>query len=266
MVVSEDLLARLRKIFDLNLYEVKIWTALLSKGVSTAGELSEISGVPRSRTYDILESLERKGFVIMKLGKPTKFIAVPPSEVIERFKKVVMEEAERKLQLIDKIRETEVFQELNKLYEKGEEYVKAEEISAMLRGSLNVYSQLSDLMKKAQKKIYIVSSEEGIIRKVEKLLPVLQKVRNKGIKIKVAFPITEKNREVVEELKKAAEVKNLKDVNARFCVIDGKYVVFFPTPDTVSPNFETAILVNSEHLGKALDYMFENLWEQLKKS
>ena len=56
----------------LNLYEVKIWTALLSRGVSTAGELSDIANVPRSRTYDVLESLEKKGFIIMKLGKPIK--------------------------------------------------------------------------------------------------------------------------------------------------------------------------------------------------
>src|SRR3989344_1256969 len=69
MIVKEEFLSRLRKIFDLNLYEVKVWTALLSRGTSTAGELSSISDVPRSRTYDILESLEKKGFIIMKLGK-----------------------------------------------------------------------------------------------------------------------------------------------------------------------------------------------------
>ena len=63
MIVKEEFLNRLRKIFDLNLYEVRVWTALLSRGVSTAGELSNISDVPRSRTYDILENLEKKGFI-----------------------------------------------------------------------------------------------------------------------------------------------------------------------------------------------------------
>ena len=58
MIVKDEFLSRLRKIFDLNLYEVKVWTALLSRGTSTAGELSNISDVPRSRTYDILESLD----------------------------------------------------------------------------------------------------------------------------------------------------------------------------------------------------------------
>jgi sugar-specific transcriptional regulator TrmB len=76
MIVKEEFLSRLRKIFDLNLYEVKVWTALLSRGVSTAGELSSISDVPRSRTYDILESLEKKGFIIINLGKHIKFISL----------------------------------------------------------------------------------------------------------------------------------------------------------------------------------------------
>ena len=87
MIVKEEFLSRLRRFFNLNLYEVKIWTALLSRGVSTAGELSDIANVPRSRSYDVLESLEKKGFVIMKLGKPIKYIAVPPKEVVEREKK-----------------------------------------------------------------------------------------------------------------------------------------------------------------------------------
>ena len=73
---------------------MKIWTALLSRGVSTAGELSDIANVPRSRSYDVLESLEKKGFVVMELGKPIKYLAVPPKEVLENIKKKVEQSAE----------------------------------------------------------------------------------------------------------------------------------------------------------------------------
>ncbi len=103
MIISEEFLSRLRKIFDLNLYEVKVWAALLSRGVSTAGELSNISDVPRSRTYDILESLEKKGFIVMKLGKPIKFVALKPEEVIERVKKNLVRDAQEKSKRLDRI-------------------------------------------------------------------------------------------------------------------------------------------------------------------
>ena len=89
MIVKEDFLSKLRQFFGLNLYEVRIWTALLSRGVSTAGELSDIGDVPRSRAYDVLESLEKKGFVVMKVGKPIKYLAVEPKEVVERVKKSI---------------------------------------------------------------------------------------------------------------------------------------------------------------------------------
>lgn len=67
MIVKEEFLSKLRRYFALNLYEVKIWTALLSRGVSTAGELSDIANVPRSRSYDVLESLEKKDLLLWRL-------------------------------------------------------------------------------------------------------------------------------------------------------------------------------------------------------
>src|SRR5210317_1511787 len=112
MIVKEEFLSRLRKIFDLNLYEVKVWTALLSRGISTAGELSNISDVPRSRTYDILETLEKKGFIVMKLGKPIKFVALKPEEVIERVKKNLKRDAEDKSQRLDKLKGEDILSEL----------------------------------------------------------------------------------------------------------------------------------------------------------
>ncbi|MBN1386465.1 helix-turn-helix domain-containing protein, partial [Candidatus Woesearchaeota archaeon] len=54
MIVQKEFLNKLKD-FGLNSYESKLWTALLSRGVSTAGELSDIANVPRSRSYDVLE-------------------------------------------------------------------------------------------------------------------------------------------------------------------------------------------------------------------
>jgi sugar-specific transcriptional regulator TrmB len=111
MIVSKELLGKLRE-FGLNSYESKLWTALLSRGVSTAGELSDISNVPRSRAYDVLESLEKKGFIIVKIGKPIKYLAVTPREVVERVKKRVQEDAEHKTNLLESLKGSPVLEEL----------------------------------------------------------------------------------------------------------------------------------------------------------
>ena len=117
MIVKEEFLNQLRQLFCLNLYEVKIWTALLSRGVSTAGELSEISDVPRSRTYDVLESLEKKGFIVMKLGKPLNYVAVEPGEVVERSKKLVNRDAKEQVKKIAQLSNLALTeQEVEKFY------------------------------------------------------------------------------------------------------------------------------------------------------
>ena len=129
MIINGEFLGRLRKIFDLNLYEVKVWTSLLSRGVSTAGELSTISDVPRSRTYDILESLEKKGFVVMKLGKPIKFLALKPDEVVDRVKKHMLSVAQEKTKYLEEIKGGEVLNELASLYDNGIKYIEPSDLS-----------------------------------------------------------------------------------------------------------------------------------------
>src|SRR3989338_10665545 len=129
MIVNEELMSKLRRYFNLNLYEVRIWTALLSRGVSTAGELSNIGHVPRSRAYDVLESLEKKGFVFMKLGKPIKYIAVEPNEVVERVKKLVMEDAGESVKRLEELKETDVLRELDLLHKQGIEFVEPTDLS-----------------------------------------------------------------------------------------------------------------------------------------
>ena len=87
MLVKQELINKIKDYFDLNVYETKVWLALLSKGIATAGEIATISGVPRSRTYDVLEGLEKRGFVIIKLEKPVKYMGVKPNIILEKLKK-----------------------------------------------------------------------------------------------------------------------------------------------------------------------------------
>ena len=139
MIVKEDFLKKLRSAFDLNDYEVKIWTALLSRGISSAGELSEISNVPRSRSYDVLETLEKKGFVMMKLGKPIKYMAIKPEEVLKRVKTGLQRQAEDHVKMLEDIRGTDLYKELFLLYDQGIKKVDASTLSGAIRGRNNNY-------------------------------------------------------------------------------------------------------------------------------
>jgi sugar-specific transcriptional regulator TrmB len=265
MIIKEEFLSRLRKIFDLNLYEVKVWTALLSRGTSTAGELSNISDVPRSRTYDILESLEKKGFIIMKLGKPIKFVALKPEEVVERVKKNLMKEAKEKTQRLETLHGDEVLEELTGLFTKGIKFVEPSDLSGSLRGRQNLYNHLDMMIRDAEKSITLVTTAEGLTRKLEILMPSLEKCKKRGVKIRIAAPIDANNLKVAREFKKVAEVRNLEGMKARFVVIDSNQLMFMLLDDEkFHPNYDIGVWINTEFFAQALEQMFELAWKDLK--
>ena len=185
MIVKEDFLNKLRQYFGLNLYEAKIWTALLSRGVSTAGELADIGNVPRSRAYDILESLEKKGFVLMKLGKPIKYLAVEPKEVVERVKKLMRENAEDQVKNLESLRGTDLHKELELLHKQGIEFVEPTDLSGAIRGRHNIYSHLDLMVRGAEKSVTLMTSSKGLQRKAEALKPVFEKLKRKGVKKRI---------------------------------------------------------------------------------
>ena len=265
MIVKDEFLSRLRKIFDLNLYEVKVWTALLSRGTSTAGELSNISDVPRSRTYDILESLEKKGFIIMKLGKPIKFVALKPEEVITRVKKNLMKYAQEKTKRLEELRDDEVLQELSSLFTKGIKFVEPSDLSGSLKGRQNLYNHLDMMIRDAEETITIVTTAEGLNRKLEALMPSLEKCKKRGVTIRIAAPIDNNNLKVAKDLKKVAEVRNLEKIKARFTLIDSKQLMFMLLDDEkFHPNYDIGVWINTEFFAQALEQMFELAWKEMK--
>jgi len=266
MIVKEEFLSRLRKIFDLNLYEVKVWTALLSRGTSTAGELSNISDVPRSRTYDILESLEKKGFVIMKLGKPIKFVALKPEEVVERVKKNMMRDAQEKTKRLEQLKDEDVIEELNSLFVQGVKFVEPSDLSGSMRGRQNIYNHLDMMIRDAEKTVTIITTREGLNRKLEALMPTFEKCKKRGVRIRIAAPIDNNNLKIAKELKRVAEVRNLEKIKARFTIVDGNQLMFMLLDDEkFHPNYDIGVWINTEFFAQALEQLFDLAWQEMKQ-
>lgn len=265
MIIKEEFLSRIRKIFDLNLYEAKVWTALLSRGVSTAGELSNISDVPRSRTYDILESLEKKGFIVMKIGKPIKFVAMKPEEVVERVKRNLIVNAQEKSKRLEKLRGDEVLDELSSLFNNGVKFVEPSDLSGSLRGRQNMYNHLDMMIRAAEKSITIVTTIEGLNRKIEALMPALEKARKRGVAVRIAAPINADNVRYAKEMSKVADVRDSSGlgIGGRFAIVDSEEIMFMLLDDkTVHPNYDVAVWLSTQFFAQALEQMFEVAWKE----
>ena len=260
MIVQDHFLKKLRAAFDLNIYEVKIWTALLSRGVAAAGELSEIGDVPRSRAYDVLESLEKKGFIIMKLGKPIKYLAVKPEEILKRVKTSIQITADQRIKTLEDIKEETLFRDLELLYKQGVEHIDHTSLSGSIKGRDNIYLHLSSMLQNAEKSVTIATSTEEFLRKLENLRLRFKKLGSKGIKIKVAVPkVTEEINKELKDLNNVFQVKVVPNLNSRFVIIDSKEVLFMVNDDkNTHESYESSIWVNSPYFAKSLEDMFNN--------
>lgn len=258
MIVKNELIKKIKGYFDLNIYETKVWLAVLSKGVSSAGEIAEISGVPRSRTYDVLESLEKAGFVIEKLGKPVKYIAVKPEVVIEKLKNNTMKSAEEKITTLSKLKDTQEYEELQELHKTGVEPIKNHELSTSIKGRQNLYSQIRDVMENAEESVYMVSSSYELLSKQKMFSSIFTKLKKRKVDIKVIIPESEEDAKKLEK-KLKIPIKS-KSINSRFVIADKRELIFTIKPTSVHEDFDYGVWINSEYFTTSLAYMFELAW------
>ena len=64
-------------------YEIKVYLSLLETGSMTASDVSKKSGVPYFKIYEVLNSLEDKGWLDSASSRPQKFFPKCPLTALE---------------------------------------------------------------------------------------------------------------------------------------------------------------------------------------
>ena len=201
----------------------------------------------------------------MKLGKPIKYVAVPPEEVLSRVKKKIEKDAERQSKMLEGLKGSEVLKELSLLHSQGVEMVEPTDLSGALKGRGNLYSHFESMIKNAENSVDIMTTSEGLLRKAESMKTVLQKAKDRKVKIRIAAPLNKQTEKAVKELKAVAEVKGAEEIKARFCLIDGKQILFMLMDDAeVHPTYDAGIWVNTPFFATALKQLFESEWKKMK--
>jgi len=268
MLASQKVLDSLKGI-GLNLYERKLWVALLARGTSTAGELSAMATVPRSRSYDILQSLAEKGFVVVQTAKPLKYVAIAPEEALERAKKKIHEHTQTMLTRIDELKESAVLRELNDIFTQGLKLISPEDMTGSLKGKYSVTQQLSTMFKDASKKINIVTTPEGLNELFANHYDILKGASEKGVQIRIATSGIDKCADAIKAFSGIGEIKNLEQkdspISGRFAIIDGKELVLSLTDSKVHSTQDLALWSKSEHAaGSLLEPLFRLAWTNSK--
>ena len=183
---------------------------------------------------------------------------------LKELKRGAKVDAEEYVSKLDNLKKTDVVNELNALHNKGIEVVDPHDISGCIRGRHNLYNHLESTLKNAEKSVDIMTTEKEFIRKTETLKPVFKNLHKKGVKIRIAAPINNNNKDSVDSISKYAEVRNSKG-RGRFTVVDNKDVVFMVNDDAqIHPSYDVGIWVNTEFFSSALSHMFNHTWEKIQ--
>ena len=190
----------------------------------------------------------------MKIGKTIKYIAIKPEEIVERVKKDINEDTDLNLRIIENIKKTDIFKELQLLHKTGIEKIDGSELSNSIVGRDNINYFLKKMVEKAESSVLIVTTKEGFVRKINLLHKILRRVNRKGAKVKIIAPVEEK---IAKKVKDVAELKD-KDINGRFIIVDDQ-LLFMVNDGTANKDYDTAVWVKSEFFTKALKQMVDSL-------
>lgn len=255
MIIKQELVKKIKMQFDLNIYETRVWLALISRGIASAGEIAEISGIPRSRTYDVLESLEKRGFAVAKVGKPIKYIAIKPTLVIEKLKKELIRGAGEKIKILSKLRETNEYKELEQLYKVGINPIDKSELSAAIKGKNNISAHLNDMIENALNEVIICTTYNDIMSKLRSFSHIINKLKKKKIALKFAVNGT------LDEIRKVEEQFEIKaipiPIKSQFFIVDQREILF-NINNSEKDNEEVGIWIDSDFFSKSIAHLFES--------
>ena len=237
-------------------YEIKVYLSLLERGSMTASDISKISGVPYSKIYEVLNSLENKVWLESDSSRPQKFYPKSPSTALEAVR----------LQKENEIKNNEeiIKNELIPIYEKSG--IKEKPEIWVVRGFYNIAGKVNEIIQNSQRELLIALPQ--LAQDIAKSLqPMLRTLHDKGIRI-VVLVSEGTSIEIIKAISRIADVRIKKNMFGGGVIGDGIQVLILLGEEGNRNGSSQPIAIWAEHPGLAVyakDY-FNYLWNDARVS
>jgi len=171
--ISDKTKKALEKI-GLTSYEIRTFSTLLKAGNQTASDLSQKSGVPYSKIYEVLGTLEEKSWIGSDDSRPTKYFAKSPSTGLDTTK--------QKMENDFLQNQSVILNELVPLYEKSGTSEKPD--IWVITGGINIATKILEMVETCRNEVMIALPEAGEDL-VKQALPKLRSLHDKGVDITI---------------------------------------------------------------------------------
>lgn len=151
-------------LMDLNMneYERKALMTILEEGTVVARRISERSGIPYAKVYQILDSLIEKGFILKDDSRPKKFSAINPKISLQRR----LEFLENEWRVIHTKRQDNVEKillDLTILYSESDIQKTSEKGVWSIVGLKNILHRLDELAASVKDRVVLTSEDNDLI-------------------------------------------------------------------------------------------------------
>lgn len=263
-MVRDRMVELLQEHFELNLYEARAYVALVGFGVLTPAELASVSEVPAPRTYDVLRSLEKKGFAISQPGKVNKYRPVHPENILEKFIEEWQERVKEELEAKKKAKE-ELLELMNPLIETEIPKYGVERIW-VVRGIRNATLKTKEMFEEVKEQILL--ADDGYIA-INLESDIIKAIDN-GAKANIIVTENVYHRlgtsKIMDYYKAGKlELKVIDKLELPMLICDDE--VFFALEDMAARyfNYETQIWIKDFRVKALFEGKFNEYWEKAKK-
>jgi len=263
-MVKERMVELLQEHFELNLYEARAYVALVGFGVLTPAELASVSEVPAPRTYDVLRSLEKKGFALSQPGKANKYRPVHPKNVLEKFIEDWQVRVKEELEAKKKAKE-ELLDLMTPLIETEVPKYGVERVW-VVRGIRNSTLKTQEMFEEVEKEILL--ADNGYI--AANLDEEITKAVDRGVNVKIivskqVLPRIETSKIMDYYKEGKLELKVLDKIELPMLICDEE--VFFALEDLAARyfNYETQVWIKDFRVVGLFKGKFNEYWEKAEK-
>jgi len=235
----------------------KVYIYLGKYGPKTAPEVCRALRLPRTETYRLLTTLQKRGVITATFQHPIKFSSLPLEKAI---KLLVDMEKERVRNLESKKDEiSKVWNSIPTFHNEPE--IQKDDKFQMLQGQNQIFGKINDMIINTKKEFQIIGNEKEFLKFYH--ANFLEPLDKSEIKLRLLTNSSEKTLYVFDEIDKTKVRKIPKTVNCQCCFLikDGDEVIIFMKNSNLGKN-TTAFWTNSEAMIYSKKLLFTLLWSK----
>src|SRR3989442_2010450 len=176
-------------------YEARIYVVMKKMGPRNASEISFLGKVPRPKTYGAIRGLESKGLLRIVPGKPERYMAVSPNDVLVPLVEKLNRETTECVSVVENL--TMAFESSRYVY--TEKPFERFDLSSV-KGREKVYKRVQDLIGEAKVNVFFATTANGLVRIYKAHSEVLEQASERGAKARIIAPVNQTNSSVAREL------------------------------------------------------------------